>query len=372
MLSPKFTFLNHGSYGACPKSVFDKYQSWQSQLEKQPVQFLGEDVYRYLKIARNRLGGFVGCDGDDLFFVPNPTTGVTTIINSIDLNPGDEILSSDHEYGALIRSWGKYTRKTGTKFIQQKVSLPCTTHEEFINDFWSGVTDKTKVIFLSHLTSSTALIFPVNEICKRARERGIFTIIDGAHIPGHIAINIEKIDPDVYVGACHKWLCAPKGSSFLYVRKTFQNRIKPLITSWGLDGDDPSKSVFLLENQWQGTRDMSSFLSVSEAIDFQKRNNWDDLTERCRWLVRETRSRLDDYFEIDHLCPNNEEWLGQMASVEIKIKDPLKLKNYLLREFFIEVPIFKWKEKTFLRYSFQVYNDQQDADLLIYALRESI
>ena len=176
----------------------------------------------------------------------------------------------------------------------------------------------------------------------------------------------------MYVGACHKWLCAPKGSSFLYVRKSFQEKMRPLITSWGDEGVDPSDSSFLLESQWQGTRDMSAFLTVPEAIEFQQNNNWDVLTERCRWLVRETRSRLDEYFELTHLCPNTDKWLGQMASIEIKTKDPIKLKNTLLKEFSIEVPIFEWKEKNILRYSFQVYNDQQDADLLIYALREML
>lgn len=372
LLSPEITFLNHGSFGACPKPVFEKYLYWQRKLERQPVQFMAEEVYSHLKTARDDLGNFVGCDGDDLVFVPNPTTGVTTVINSLALNPGDEILSTDHEYGALIRSWEGYAKRTGAHFIQREIPLPCSTHEEFTEHFWKGVTEMTKAIFLSQITSSTALIFPVSEICRRAREKGILTIIDGAHAPGHIPLNIDEMDPDVYVGACHKWLCAPKGSSFLFVRKTFQNKIEPLITSWGSEGADPSKSSFLLENQWQGTRDMSAFLTVSTAIEFQQKNNWNVLTERCRWFVRETRSRLDEYFELNHLCPNTEEWLGQMASVEIKTDDPVKLKNTLLKEFSIEVPIFEWKGKTLLRYSFQVYNDQQDADLLIYAMREML
>ena len=370
LLSPDVTFLNHGSFGACPKPVFEKYQYWQRELERQPVQFMAEDIYKHLETARTKLGKFMGCDGDDLFFVPNPTTGVTTIINSLEINPGDEILSTDHEYGALIRGWGSICKKTSARFIQREIPLPCTTHEDFTEYFWEGITEKTKVIFISHITSSTAMIFPIHEICRRAREREILTIIDGAHVPGHIPLNISEIDPDVYVGACHKWLCAPKGSSFLYVRKTFQDKMAPLITSWGDEGADPSDSSFLLENQWQGTRDMSAFLAVTEAIEFQQNDAWKVQTERCRWLVRETRSRLDEYFELDHLCPNTEEWLGQMASIEIKTIDLIKLKNTLLKEFSIEVPIFEWKGKNILRYSFQVYNDLKDADLLIYALRE--
>ena len=370
LLSQDVTFLNHGSFGACPKPVFEKYQYWQRELERQPVQFMAEAIYKHLKSARDSLGNFIGCNGDDLFFVPNPTTGVNTIINNLDLSPGEEILSTDHEYGALIRGWDSISKKTSARFIKREIPLPCTTHDDFIEYFWEGITEKTKVIFISHITSSTAMVFPIHEICRRAREREILTIIDGAHVPGHIPLDLSEIDPDVYVGACHKWLCAPKGSSFLYVRKSFQDKIRPLIVSWGKEGTDPSDSSFLLENQWQGTRDMSAFLSVPDAIEFQQKNNWIDLIKKCKWLVRETRSRLDEYFELTHLCPNNNEWLGQMASIEIKTNDPIKLKNTLLEEFSIEVPIFEWKEKNILRYSVQVYNDQQDVDLLIYALRD--
>ncbi len=370
MLSPDVTFLNHGSFGACPRPVFDKYQYWQKELELQPVQFMGEDIYAHLETARNRLGTYIGCEGNDLFFVPNPTTGINTVMNSLHLNQKDEILSTDHEYGALIRGWNRFSQETKTHFIQRDIPLPCSTHEEFTNHFLSGISQNTKVIFMSHITSSTALIFPVYEICKKARENGIITIIDGAHVPGHVPLTISEIDPDVYVGACHKWLCAPKGSSFLYVRKSFQEKIKPLITSWGNEGVDPSDSTFLLENQWQGTRDLSAFLSVPDAIEFQLKNNWDELIKKCRWQVRETRSRLEEYFELDHLSPNNEEWLGQMASIEINTEDEKKLKKNLLEEFSIEVPIFKWKGKTLLRYSVNVYNNQRDLDLLIYALRD--
>ena len=370
LLSPDVTFLNHGSFGACPKPVFEKYQFWQKELERQPVQFMVEEVYKHLETARKKLGELVGCNSGDLIFIPNPTTGFTTVKNCLSFKPGDEILSTDHEYGALIRGWNSISRKTGARFIQREIPLPCTTHGDFTEYFCEGITDKTKVIFISHITSFTAMIFPIHDICRRARERGILTIIDGAHVPGHIPINILDIDPDVYIGACHKWLCAPKGSSFLYVRKTFQDKMAPLITSWGDEGCDPSDSSFLLENQWQGTRDMSAFLSVTEAIEFQQKNNWNDLTKKCRWLVRETRSRLDEYFDLMHICPNTEEWIGQMASVEINVDDPIKIKNALLKNYSIEVPIFEWKGKTLLRYSINVYNDQQDIDLLIYALKD--
>ena len=372
LLDSEITFLNHGSFGACPKPVFEEYQRWQLELEKQPVQFMSVDLFSHLWDARNALGEYVGCSADDLVFVSNPTMAGNGVMKSLNLQPSDEVLSTDHEYGALIRAWNRYCDSTKSIFIQHEIPMQRISKESFVDFFWEGVNEKTKVIFMSQITSSTGLIFPVNEICRRARNAGILTIIDGAHVPGQIPLNISEIDPDVYIAACHKWLCAPKGSSFLYVRKSFQTKVNPLVVSWGSEGTDPSRSPFLLENQWQGTRDMSAFLTVPEAIAFQQKNNWDKLTVRCRHLVRETRERLDEYFTLNHLCPNTEEWLGQMASVELPIEEPEKFKNALMKEYSIEVPVLLWKDKTFLRYSFNVYSSQQDADLLVYALRKLV
>ncbi len=369
LLDPKITFLNHGSFGACPKPVFEEYQNWQRKLEEQPVKFMTEDVYHQLKIARDILGTFVGCDGDDLIFVPNSTTAVNTVIRSLNLSAGDQILSTDHEYGSLVRAWEWLTRNEQVEFIQREFPLPMTNHDEFVEHFWEGVTDKTRVIFLSQITSSTGLIFPVAGICKKAREAGILTIIDGAHVPGHIPLNIREMDPDIYTGACHKWLSAPKGTTFLYVRKDFQESIKPLIISWGAI-IDPSPSPFIHENQYQGTRDPSPFLAVPAAIRFQGENDWELVKLRCCRLTRETRDRVYDIIHTAPICPNSEEWLGQMASVEIEVDDPEKLKNSLLEDYAIEIPVIAWKEKSLLRFSFNVYNEQRDADKLINALME--
>ena len=223
---------------------------------------------------------------------------------------------------------------------------------------------------MSHITSSTGLIFPAEEICSRARKDGILTIIDGAHVPGQLALDITAMDPDVYTGACHKWLSAPKGSTFLYVTRDLQSLIKPLIISWGEAGDAPGPSQFLKNNQYQGTRDPSAFLAVPAAIDFQKEHNWNTVKKSCRELNRRTRDRAYEIIHTDPICPNTEEWLGQMASIEIKTDDPIKLKNTLINKFSIEVPIFEWRGKSIIRYSFQVYNDQKDADFLVNTLKD--
>jgi isopenicillin-N epimerase len=369
LLNKDITFLNHGSFGACPRPVFKDYQRWQNLLEEQPVQFMSHDIYRYLEQARNKLGSFVGCKGDDLFFVPNPTIAINTVIRSLNLEPGFEVLSSDHEYGSLIRAWEWFSDEKGYIFVKKALPVPMTSHQDFVDNFWEGVTTKTKIIFLSHITSSTGLIFPVQDICKRARLEGIITIIDGAHVPGHIKLNIELINPDIYTGACHKWLSAPKGSTFLYVQRKLQEFISPLIVSWG-NVVDPSPFQFINENQYQGTRDPSSFLAVPAAIKFQHDNDWESVQLRCRNLARQTRDHLYMIMDTEPICPNTEEWLAQMASIEIPINDIISFKNKLLSDYNIEIPIFEWKDRNLLRLSFNAYNDEKDAERLIDAIKE--
>lgn len=369
LLNSRITFLNHGSFGACPRPVFEEYQHWQEKLERQPVEFMTQDVYKYLKEARDALGSFVGSNGDDLIYVANPTTAVNTIVRSLDFKPGDEVLTTDQEYGSLIRTWNHYAREKDFTLVEHSTSLPMTTHDDFVEEFWSEVNDHTRVIFMSEITSATGVILPAAEICKRAKDVGITTIIDGAHVPGHIPLNIKEMDPDIYVGACHKWLSAPKGSSFMYVRKVLQEKIKPLIISWG-SVVDPSPSPFIHENQYRGTWDPSAFLTVPAAIQFQVDHDWVTVKKRCRQLIRETRDRVYEIINTDPICPNNEEWLGQMASVIIDTENGLEFKKRLLEEYKIEMPVFPWKDKNLFRFSFNAYNDVRDADILIDALRK--
>ena len=369
LLNNNIIFLNHGSFGACPKPVFNEYQQWQSLIESQPVQYFSEDLYNYLRKSREDLSTFISCDVDDIIFIPNPTTAINSIVRSLKFNSGYEILTSNHEYGAMVRSWQYFSKDKGYNLIPFNLKLPFTTKSNFLDDFWKGVTNNTKIIFISHITSPTAIIFPIKEICKRAKNEGILTIIDGAHAPGHIDLHISSFDPDIYIGACHKWLSAPKGSSFMYVKKEIQNLINPLIISWGKEVD-PSPSPFIYENQYQGTRDFSPFLSVSSAIDFQKKNNWDIIKERCRKLTKQTLLSLQDILKTDLLCPVNDNWLAQMASIQLPDIDSSKIKNTLLKNYKIEIPIFQWENKNMLRFSFNAYNDEDDSNALIDAFKD--
>jgi len=366
-LDPSITFLNHGSFGACPKPVFEVYQNWQRKLEQQPVEFMAIKVYDFLEEARHALGDYVGCHGDDLIFVTNPTTAVNTVIRSLDLGLDDEVLMTDMEYGSLVRTWEHYAQDKGFSIVQQPTSIPLTTHEDYIEHFWKAVTERTKIIYLSEITSSTGLILPVVAICKKAKEAGIMTIVDGAHVPAHIPLNIAEMDPDVYVGACHKWLSAPKGSSFLYVKKSLQETIEPLIISWGSEVDR-SPSPFIYESQYQGTWDPSAFLTVPAAIQFQQEHDWNSERERSRALNRETRDRIYEIIDTVPICPNTEEWLGQMASIITNIENRLDFKWCLMGKYKIEIPVFPWGDKILFRTSFNAYNDENDADRLIEVL----
>jgi isopenicillin-N epimerase len=366
-LDPSIIFLNHGSFGACPKPVFEVYQNWQRKLELQPVEFMAIKVYDHLEEARHALGYYVGCHGDDLIFVTNPTTAVNTVIRSLDLGLDDEVLMTDMEYGSLVRTWEHYAQDKGFSIVQQFTPVPLTTHEDYIEHFWEAVTERTKIIYLSEITSSTGLILPVAAICKKAKEAGIMTIVDGAHVPAHIPLNIAEMDPDVYVGACHKWLSAPKGSSFLYVKKSLQETIEPLIISWGSEVD-PSPSPFIYESQYQGTWDPSAFLTVPAAIQFQQEHDWNSVSKRSRALNRETRGRIYEIIDSEPICPNTEEWLGQMASIITNIENGLDFKRRLMDEYKIEIPVFPWGDKILFRTSFNAYNDENDADRLIEVL----
>ncbi|MCD8529185.1 MAG: aminotransferase class V-fold PLP-dependent enzyme, partial [Chitinophagales bacterium] len=261
LLNSEITYLNHGSFGACPKEIMDNYQFWQNTLENEPVQFFIKNGIEALQKSKEAFASYFTCHADDVVFMPNPSTAFNTVINSLDLKKNDEILSTDLEYGAMIKTWHFHCKKTGAKFIQQPTKLPIASKEEFLENFWKGLTPQTKYVFLSHITSSTALISPVKEIIDKARSLGIKTIIDGAHVPGHITLNLSELNSDFYTGALHKWMLAPKGFSFLYVKKEWQDAIQPLIVSWGYESDMPGKSQYLDYLEFNGTRDFSAYLT---------------------------------------------------------------------------------------------------------------
>jgi isopenicillin-N epimerase len=359
-LNPEITFLNHGSFGACPKPVLENYQSWQRALEAEPIQFLTKKYYESLLVSKKLLAKYIGCDHDDFFFIQNPTTAINQVVKSLNLKEGDEVLTTNHEYGAMDKTFDFYSKKYGFVNRRQNISLPLVTKEQFIEEFWKGYTAKTKAIFISHCTSTTALIFPVKEICDRAKELGLITIVDGAHVPGHIALNLQQLQADFYTGTLHKWLLAPKGCTFLYVNKNFQNLIEPLIISWGYETAYPTKSKFLEENEMQGTRDISAYLTVPAIMNFFDENNMQERQAACRKMILEQYPVFCELLQTKALCNMSDEFLAQMCSIPITTKNPLQLKETLYNKYKIEIPVMQRGNETYLRISYQVYNTPGD------------
>ncbi len=372
LLDPTITFLNHGSFGACPKPIFEDYQKWQYVLEKEPVQFIQKTGAGYLKTSKLALAKYIGCDVDDFFFTQNPTFAINTIMRSLDLKADDEILSTNHEYGAMDRTWHFFCKKTGAKYVQSVISLPILSKEQLLIEFWKGYTSKTKVIFINQISSSTALIFPVKEICDKARELGLITIIDGAHTPGHIDLNISEMNPDYFTGTTHKWLLTPKGSSFLYVKKDKQKTLEPLVISWGYESDTPSHSQFLDENEYQGTRDISAFLTLPKALQFLEENNWKEKTTVCKQLILEHYPKFCELVNSKPICPITSEFLGQMCSIPINTLKPLELKELLFNKYNIEIPITQLNGKCYIRITLNAYNTLKDLDILRNAIIDII
>ena len=370
LLNPEFRHLNHGSFGACPRPIFEDYQYWQLRLEQDPVQFFVHDGNKQLEISKHALATYINCDADDLVMTMNPSYAINIVAKSFNLLPGDEILATDHEYGALDRTWNYYCRKAGANYVQQKIPLGIQTKEEFIEEFWKGYSHHTKAIFISQITSMTATIFPVKEICERAKELGLITIVDGAHVPGHIPLDLSTLKADIYTGACHKWMLAPKGCAFLHITKEFQNDFNPLLISWGFEPEVPGKSKFLDYHQLQGTRDYSAFLTLPKAIDYLNKNDWWDVSARCKQMILDNYEDLCDIAGTKPITAVNSEFLGQICSVPIPISDANELKSLLYDKYKIEIPVFQWKDQILLRLSTQAYVEQEDIDYLKIALKE--
>ncbi|MCP4215308.1 MAG: aminotransferase class V-fold PLP-dependent enzyme [bacterium] len=370
-------FLNHGSFGACPREVFRTYQTWQEKLEQRPVEFLGRKSSDLLQTARKDVAAYLGTSYENLVFVTNSTTGVNTVSRSLDLQPGDEILTTDHEYGACDNAWEFVCKSSGAIYSKVHIPFPFPPDEGFVEYFFKHVTPRTRVIYLSHITSCTALIFPLAGICKKAREKGILTVIDGAHAPGHIPLNLDEVGADFYTGNFHKWLCAPKGSAFLYARPEVQDALHGLVISWGysssIEGHTSfdaytGSSVLERRHQWQGTRDISAFLTVPAAIEFQAKHDWETVRRECRALAARTHERINRLTGLPPVAPQSA--FGQMVAIPLPDCDPEELKARLYHHYKIEVPITGFSGKHFVRVSFQAYNTPDDADALIDALQE--
>lgn len=374
LLDPGVVFLNHGSFGACPAEVLAVQVAWQREMERNPVELLARRSASLLREARERLAAFVGGNPDDLVFVSNATTGVNTVARSLELGPGDEILTTDHEYGACDAAWEWVCRRSGARVVRVPIPLPFEP-AELPDRLLGAVTDHTRVVYLSHITSTTALVFPVTAVCRWARERGILSLVDGAHAPGHLPLDLEALGADFYTGNCHKWMCAPKGAGFLHARAEHHAMLDAPVVSWGYCADVAGYAGFdaytgstLLERrlQWQGTRDLSAFLAVPAAIDFLRRHDWTAAAARGHALAAAAGARIAELVGLPPICRDTD--FGQMVAAELPRRDPEALRAELFERFRIEVPLTTHAGRVLVRPSFAMYSDAADSDALLTAL----
>lgn len=372
LLRPDITFLNHGSFGACPKELLDEQRRWIEQLESQPVLYFLELMHN-MRSAREVMAAYVGAQPENLAFVTNSTFGVNVAAHAVAevLQPGDEILSNDHEYGACNRAWRSHAVSRGAVYVQVHIPIPIPTQEELADIIWSGVTERTRVLFLSHITSPTAVRLPVEDLCSRARERGIITIIDGSHVPGHIPLDLSTLGCDIYTANCHKWMCTPKGSAFLWVADTWLDRMKPLVVSWGSDIPTVKDSFFIDENEFLGTRDHSPFLTIPYALGWMERNAWPDLQQRCRNLTMLGVQKLCRLEGVQPISVGGQDALLQLGTVILPDgTDTDAMKVWLYDERCIEVVVHRWLDVPILRFSVHAHTTEEDLDALVSAVSE--
>jgi isopenicillin-N epimerase len=368
-LDPTVTFLNHGSFGACPSAVLEAQQRLRRQLEAEPVRFLSRELDDRLDTARAGLAAFVGADADDLAFVPNATTGVNAVVRSLPFAQGDELLATDHTYNACRNALEFVAGRAGARVVIATIPFPLDSPERVVEAVMDRVTPRTRLALIDHVTSPTGLVLPLARLIAELAARGVDTVVDGAHAPGMLPLELRTLGAAYYSGNCHKWLCAPKGAAFLYVRRDRQADVRPLTISHGANARRPDRSRFRLEFDWTGTGDPTAYLVVPEAIRFMGSlvpGGWPALMRRNRELALGARQALIKRLGIEP--PSPEEMIGSLASIplpdgapaaEVAWRRPDPIQAALFERHGIEVPVMSWPAppKRLLRISAQLYNE---------------
>lgn len=382
-LDPETTFLNHGSFGACPVAVLEFQAHARARLEREPVRFMVRELERMADLARASLGAFVGADPDDIAFVPNATTGVSTVLASLDLAPGDELLTTDHAYNACRNAIDRAAARARAAVAVAQVPFPLESPDTVERRVLERVTPRTRLALLDHVTSPTGLVFPVARLVAELAGRGVDTLVDGAHAPGMLPLHVASIGAAYYAGNCHKWLCAPKGAAFLHVRRDLQSRVRPLVTSHGANSPRTDRSRFRLEFDWTGTHDPTPYLSIPEAIrhlDSLVPGGWPEILLRNRTLALAARRLLASSRGLPLPAPDS--MIGALAAIPLPDAPPGTpgrkpvyqdlLQDDLVDRFRIQVPVMPWpaSPRRLLRVSAQLYNRIDQYERLAVALGE--
>jgi isopenicillin-N epimerase len=368
-LQPGIHFLNHGSFGATPRFLLEEQRRWQDRLERQPVLF-HRDLPELMKTARLALAGYLGCHHDDLVYITNSTYGCNVAMAALRplLQPGDEVLTTSHEYGACIRALHNHLEGTGAAIRTVNIPMPVPPRAQILQLLRQGITNRTRAVFISHVTSPTAVALPVEELLGELRTAGILSIVDGSHVPGHLPLNLEELGADFYTGNLHKWMCTPKGSAFFYVRRAMQDAVRPLITSWGGDGSGLKESRFVDEHEYLGTRDPSAFLTVPTALQWMDRNDWHSVVTRCKDMVQATVDALEARHGFQPMHADRADECLLMGAVLLpQHVDVVQAKEDLYNKHNVEVVVHRWLNQPILRFSVFAHTTSVDLEALLNA-----
>jgi isopenicillin-N epimerase len=373
-IRPDTTYLNHGSFGLPPRVVRELRDRWQHKLDSQPMDFFVREFEPAWLAARDRLAAFVGATAGSLIFAENATVAMNIVADSFPLAAGDEVLLTDHEYGAVHRIWQRACERVGAAAKTVELPLPLNSAEQVASAILAAAGEPTRLIVVSHVTSPTAAILPVADICRAARQRGIAVAIDGPHAVAQTPLAIDALGCDFYTASCHKWLSGPVGSGFLYVAPRWQSCVRPPVLSWGRI--PPTRiNTWSDEFVWSGTRNPSAFLAVPAAIDFLEQVGLTAFRSRTHWLAQYARRRLLALSDLPALVPDDPAWYGSMAHVPLPppkaggisgescpISNPLQ--NTIWQKLAIEVPVVEFRGVRYLRVSCHLYNDTEQLDRL--------
>ncbi len=388
-LDPRIAMLNHGSFGACPSAVLRLQQQLRSEMEREPVGFFFRRVQPLLDESRRVLAELISADPADLVFVPNATTGINSVLRSLQLRPGDELLVTDHDYNACRNAVRFVAQRAGAKVVVASLPLPVESPQQVVDAVIGRVTERTRLAVIDHVTSPTAVVFPIEEIVCQLEQRNVDALVDGAHAPGMVSLDIRRIGAAYYTGNCHKWLCAPKGAGFLHVRPERQQQIQPAVISHGYNTPRPGHTRFQDAFDWAGTDDPTPWLCVGEAIGFLgtlTAGGIEGLMRQNRRLVLGGRRTLCEVLDAGATCP--EDMTGSMAALRLpddadpataldtstSITPVHRWQTELLERFAIQVPVFHWPAapRKLLRISAQAYNSPAQYQQLAAALRQLV
>ncbi len=366
-LDPNVIFLNHGSFGACPTEVLTYQAALRAEMEAEPVRFLSRELDDRLDVARQALAAFIGADPDDLAFVANATSGVNAVLRSLAFAPGDELLTTDHAYAACRNALDFVASRSGARMVIVQIPFPVASPDAVVEAVMAKVTSRTRLALLDHITSPTALILPIERLVRELGGRGVEVVVDGAHAPGMVPLDLGALGAAYYSGNCHKWLCAPKGSAFLWVRRDRRQDVRPLTISHGASVSRPDRSRFHLEFDWTGTADPTGWLTVPRAIEYVGSlmpGGWPALMARNHALALEARRLISAAAGTPAPCPDD--MVGSLASIvlpdgptqDIGWRRPDQIQRRLFEDWGIEVPVMSWPAppRRLIRVSAQLYN----------------